>query len=290
MGRGGQFTYIPTLPLTWRLLRPQTWSRSEHQLFYLIALIRIQTQDSNTILSCMHQPIQPKSLSWCGEVGSSLIFHYVIWFCTEWNITDRCNLYGDCPEVCSSSIYIPRSIQPQKGPAEITCFITSRVTATGSSRGQSWLQNQVGEKPSPGMVLVAPRCELNQSWNGHCLVSVWMPFCSFSRLVVQNWGLRRCTSKCICWRGSRLQRFLSRTSWWRRCRAPSCGCFGRFTWTRPAPGIGRLCCSKFMCSLLYHSHRYHPGAFYRAIYLAEIAGTPAISLWLVVRLCVWNLG
>jgi hypothetical protein len=27
-------------------------------------------------LSCMHQPIQPKSLSWRGEVGNSLIVQH----------------------------------------------------------------------------------------------------------------------------------------------------------------------------------------------------------------------
>jgi len=70
---------------------------------------------------------------------------------------DRCDLYGNCTEVCSSSIYIPCSSQPQKGPAEITCIFTSGVTSTGTSRGQPWLQNQVGEEPSPGMVLMAPR-------------------------------------------------------------------------------------------------------------------------------------
>jgi hypothetical protein len=48
-GKGGQFTYTPTLPLTCRL--PQAayedirgyWSGL--QLFYLIASVRIQTQD-----------------------------------------------------------------------------------------------------------------------------------------------------------------------------------------------------------------------------------------------------
>jgi hypothetical protein len=54
---------------------------------------------------------------------------------------------------------------PQKGPTEITCFFTSGVRATGPSRGQSWLQNQVGKKPSPRMVLMAPRYELNQPSN-----------------------------------------------------------------------------------------------------------------------------
>jgi len=38
MGRGGQFTYIPTLPLTWRL--PQA-----SDVFYLIVLTKIQTRD-----------------------------------------------------------------------------------------------------------------------------------------------------------------------------------------------------------------------------------------------------
>ena len=64
MRRGGQFTYIPTLPLSlswWGevgnslifqhspsrggSLRPQTWNRSEQQLFYLITLTRIRTRD-----------------------------------------------------------------------------------------------------------------------------------------------------------------------------------------------------------------------------------------------------
>ena len=60
-------------------LRPRTWNRSEQQLFYLIALTRIELETSgfDTILSCMHQPIQPKSLSWWGEVGNSLIFQHI---------------------------------------------------------------------------------------------------------------------------------------------------------------------------------------------------------------------
>jgi len=45
MGRGGQCTYIPTLPLTWRLPQALDVNRSEHQLFYLITLTRIRTRD-----------------------------------------------------------------------------------------------------------------------------------------------------------------------------------------------------------------------------------------------------
>jgi hypothetical protein len=40
---------------------------------------RIRTRDlwlSSTILSCMHQPVQPKSLSWWGKVDNSLILQH----------------------------------------------------------------------------------------------------------------------------------------------------------------------------------------------------------------------
>ena len=45
MGRGGQFTYMQHSPLRGGSLRHQMWNRREQQLFYLIALIRIQTRD-----------------------------------------------------------------------------------------------------------------------------------------------------------------------------------------------------------------------------------------------------
>ena len=45
MGRGGQFTYIPTLPSRGGSLMPQTWNRSEQQLFYLITLTRIRNRN-----------------------------------------------------------------------------------------------------------------------------------------------------------------------------------------------------------------------------------------------------
>jgi hypothetical protein len=70
--------YILTLPLTSSLFWVSDVEyRREQQLFYLLVLTRIQIKTSvfDTILSCMHQPIQLKNLSWWKEVDNSLILY-----------------------------------------------------------------------------------------------------------------------------------------------------------------------------------------------------------------------
>ena len=79
MGEVGNSLIVQHSPSRGGSLSPLTWNRTEQQLFYSIMLTRIRTQDFDTILSCMHQLAQPKSLSWWGEVGNSLIVQQDPW-------------------------------------------------------------------------------------------------------------------------------------------------------------------------------------------------------------------
>lgn len=117
-----------------------------------------------------------------------------------------------------------------------------------------------GKEPSPRMVLMAPRYELNQPSNESYSVFSQLFGCSLNAFFYFPFGcveLRHVEvyvqmhmlEAATVWQQNQLQLFVSRTSWWRRSRAPSCGCFRRFIWTRPVPGNRKLCYSKYTCSL-----------------------------------------
>jgi len=59
--------------------RPQTWNIGVGSNLVIKLCqpgFELETSGFDTILSCMHRPVQPKSLSWWGKVGNSLILQH----------------------------------------------------------------------------------------------------------------------------------------------------------------------------------------------------------------------